>query len=168
MAAMPLSSLSSGSDVFLDANILVYALCGRSRECLNLLLRCASEEITGATTLEVVNEATHKLMLAEAFAKGLITQEKASALNKRPRDIRGLEVYWNQTLSILNGNLVIMDIDESRLHSANDVRTTEGLLTNDSLIVAAMRDYGLSALASNDSGFDHVGGLIRFVPSDLS
>lgn len=42
-----------------------------------------------------------------------------------------------------------------------------GLLTNDSLLVAAMREHGLSYLASNDSDFERVSGITFFKPIDL-
>jgi predicted nucleic acid-binding protein len=40
-----------------------------------------------------------------------------------------------------------------------------GLLTNDALIVAVMQAHGLSRVASNDSDFDRVPGLMRYAPA---
>ena len=65
-----LPNLSSGADVFLDANVFIYAfLSGNSKECRDLLHRFSTEELSGITTLDVINEVTHRLMLAEAVAK---------------------------------------------------------------------------------------------------
>ncbi len=59
MPIQPLSSLSNGSAVFLDANLFVYALNGQSRQCADLLARCSREDLLGITLFEVFNEATH-------------------------------------------------------------------------------------------------------------
>jgi hypothetical protein len=42
-----------------------------------------------------------------------------------------------------------------------------GLLTNDSVIVATLRDAGVSAIATADRDFERVDGLQVFRPSDL-
>jgi len=167
LSAVPLMYLPSGSDVFLDSNVLVYALLRRSDECLRLLRRCEQNEVFGATTLHVINEATHKLMLAEACAAGIIGKEKAALLAKRLKAITTLSRYWLQTQAILRINITILPIGETWLYGAHAVRSSYGMLTNDSLIVAAMRNYGLSMVASADGGFDHISGLIRYTPTDL-
>ena len=41
------------------------------------------------------------------------------------------------------------------------------IYTFDSLIVAAMDDYGLVSLASRDNDFDHLPGLTVYKPTDL-
>jgi len=68
---MPLegiANLPAGAHLFLDANIFIYAFLGHSIQCRNLLGRCASEQVFGITSFEVVNEVTHRLMVAEAPA----------------------------------------------------------------------------------------------------
>jgi predicted nucleic acid-binding protein len=159
--------MPSGTSVFIDTNVFVYALLNQSAECLSVLQRCAREDILGVTTLVVVNEVTHKLMLAEAVSTGIIAAEKASLLNKHLPEVRFLSNYWTQTKAILQMNLLVLALDEDCLHRANTTRNTHGLLTIDSLIVSVMDHYGISALASNDKGFDHVTGLVRFFPTDL-
>ncbi len=163
----PLGNLPSGSDVFLDANIFIYALCNQSSECLTLLQRCAREEVFGITTVDLLNETTHRLMLAEACARGIISKEKASSLRRRLSDIRDLGRYWQQMQAVLGLNLIILETKQTRLHKAHAERANYGLLTNDSLIVAAMREYGITNIASADADFDHIPGLTRYRPTDL-
>ncbi len=79
-----LSNISDESDVFLDANIFVYAFTGTSTECRNLLTRCAHEDVIGVTSYEVINEVTHRLMIYEAYQKGLVSQARAVDLKRRP------------------------------------------------------------------------------------
>jgi len=42
-----------------------------------------------------------------------------------------------------------------------------GLLTNDSILVAAMREYGIFQIATNDRVFDTVAGITVFSPTDV-
>ena len=44
MAIDRLPNLPSRADVFLDANVFIYALSGNSKECRELLRRCSTEE----------------------------------------------------------------------------------------------------------------------------
>ena len=62
----------AGTRLFLDANIFVYAFLGHSNQCRELLGRCATEQVLGITSLDVVNEVTHRMMLAESVGSGVI------------------------------------------------------------------------------------------------
>jgi predicted nucleic acid-binding protein len=77
-----IENLPAGARLFLDANIFVYAFLGHSNQCRELLRRCAAEQVLGITTLDVVNEVTHRMMLAEALGSGVIKRD-------RVRDLRG-------------------------------------------------------------------------------
>lgn len=90
MAIDRLANLPAGADVFLDANIFIYTFGGRSNECRDLLRRCATEEVFGITTLEVINEVTHRLMLTEAVAKGIVTRQSAATLKGKWRELPSL------------------------------------------------------------------------------
>ncbi len=140
---------------------------GQSLQCKELLERCSREELIGITLFEIVNEATHRFMLAEARAKGLIPKENASELRKRFRVISSLTDYWRDTEIILNLNLLFLATDESIVKTAHSERQSACLLTNDSMIVSCMRNYGISSLATNDSDFERVPGISVFRPDDL-
>jgi predicted nucleic acid-binding protein len=163
----PLPTLPAGLDIFLDANIFVYAFGGQSEQCLELLFRCAREEVYGVTSIEVISEVTHRLMLAEALATGIIRRARAQDLRGKVDAIRQLRQYWLHVEKIFSLNLGILTSDESRSHRAQNVRSRYGLLTNDSLIAAAMEEYGLDCLASRDGDFDHISGLTIFKPTDI-
>lgn len=168
MSAPDLTQVPTGTGVFLDANIFVYALLGESRECQQILQRCIQQEIYGVTTLSVISDVTHKLMLAEACATGLIASRLDwKKLRRNPDAVMRLSRYWRHTLSILGMNLLVTVPELSHLHGAQSVRATHGLMTGDSLIVAAMQHSGISVLLSRDDDFDHVAGLRRYAPSDL-
>jgi predicted nucleic acid-binding protein len=160
--------IPSGSDVFIDANILIYGLAGQSTECRDLLARCSREELFGVCLFETANEANHRFMLAEAKSKGLIASETARDLGSRPSVIKGLTDYWRNSERILALNLLFIPLDEQILRTAFIERQAAGLMTNDSMIVSSMRLLGLSNLASADGGFDQVVGITVFGPYDLS
>jgi predicted nucleic acid-binding protein len=53
------------------------------------------------------------------------------------------------------------------LMNAQAERIATGLLTNDSIIVGAMREYGISNVATSDKAFDSVAGVTVFAPTDV-
>jgi predicted nucleic acid-binding protein len=118
---------------------------------------------------EVIHEATHGFMRAEARAKGLFTpQEKGvKYLSTHPEDVKRLADYWVNTQKILALNLVLLPSEEKIVVGAQRARVEAGLLTNDSVIVAAMREYGISKIATSDGMFSAVNGLSVFSPTDL-
>ena len=162
-----IANVPAGAHLFLDANIFIYAFLGHSSQCKDLLTRCATEQVFGITTLDVVNEVTHRMMLAEALGSGVIKRDNARELRGKWQEIAKLSEYWAQTAGIFGLNILILASDEARLHRAQTMRARHGLLTNDSLIVAAMDEYGVGSLASRDDDFDHVQGLTVYKPTDI-
>lgn len=165
----PLDSVPNGSDVLIDANIFIYGVTKRSPQCTNFLTRCSNEQVFGITLFEVVNNATHVFMLGEATQKKLFkAPDKARKfLEKNPDEVKKLTAYWTDTERILALNLIFLPCEEKIVVGAHKVRIQSGLLTNDSVIVATMREYGISNLATHDAGFDSVPGLSVFQPDDI-
>lgn len=64
-------------------------------------------------------------------------------------------------------NIKIIALTNELSKKSAKIRHTEGLLTNDSLVVAALKDLGLVNLATNDNDFDRIKWLSVFKPSDL-
>src|SRR5713226_7238651 len=87
----PLSDITDGSDLFIDTNIFIYGLTGKSPECKTLLERCSTERIAGMSLFEVLHEATHKFMIAEATQKGYFAgqpEKGAKYLARNPAQVR--------------------------------------------------------------------------------
>lgn len=167
MSTASLPKIPSGSDVFLDANVLIYALGGRSLECSELLRRCALEQLMGITSIVVISEVTHRLMMEEAQSKGLAGAQPAKTLGEHPERIQQLEDYWREIERLLSLNLLILSADEDTIRGAQQERERYGLLNNDSLIVAAMRLYGISIIATRDDSFQRITDMSVFSPSDV-
>jgi predicted nucleic acid-binding protein len=150
-------------------NIFVYGLTAVSLECVALLERCSTEDIIGFTLFEVFHEATHKFMIAEAEQKGLFSASERGAryLGRRPNQVKLLNDYWVNALRVLDLNVFFLPMERRITVNAQTERSIAGLLTNDSIIVSTMREYGISLIATNDSQFEAVTGITVFSPTDV-
>jgi len=162
----PLLSVPAGIDIFIDANIFVYGLNRVSAQCLHLLERCSREEVIGISLFEIVNEATHQLMLGEAVSKGVITRPSAKALRGKSA-ISHLIDYWHDTERILALNLLFFSTDEQIVRNAQHERRSASVLTNDSMILSWMREYGIGHIATADHDFERASGITVFGPDDI-
>jgi len=168
VAVRDLLELPDYSNVLVDANIFINALNRTSPQCMRLLDRCVREQVSGVTTIEAVNEACHRLMLLEAVGAGIISKQSANSLKRKREAVKKLRRYWELTQTILDDlNLAIIPLDEPRVRRADEIRTRYGLLTNDSMLIAAAREYGIDCIASHDSDFDDIDGITVYKPRDI-
>ena len=167
MSVVPLLGLPTGARAVIDANIFVYAFRERSAQCEGLLARCRAQEVFGVTTLEVVNEVCHRLMLAEAVEEGIIGRPHAALLAGKHDSITRLRRYWTTTSRIFEMNLAVLALEEPRVRRGQQVRISHGLLTLDSLLVAAAEENSITNLVTLDSDFDHIAELTVYKPTDL-
>ena len=165
--AAALNTVPDRSDVLIDANIFIYGITGNSAQCKGFLERCSREEVTGISIYEVLHDATHQFMLGEGRQKGLFTRKGVTYLSEHPEQVKLLSDYWQNTLRLLALNILFLPMEDDIERKAQTERVNAGLLTNDSIIVATMREYGLTHIASNDGIFDSVAGLTVFSPTDL-
>ncbi|MGH7814458.1 MAG: type II toxin-antitoxin system VapC family toxin [Candidatus Binataceae bacterium] len=167
MPAHPLSALPARAGILLDANIFIYAFTGRSEQCRKLLERSQRGEVAACTTIEAVNEVCHRLMLMEAFERGIIDKISAPALRSKAAEIARLTSYWMRVEEIFDLNLTVLALDEARVRRAYRLRSVHGLLTNDSLIAAAAQERTIRNLATADRDFERVQWLTIYRPSDI-
>jgi predicted nucleic acid-binding protein len=165
---MVLADLRDGDRVFIDANIFIYHFGGRSLECKSLLERCARRELLGYTSTPVLAEVLHRRMVAEAIAKGLVTSRTAvRKLGETPEVVKQLTQYQEDVSKIPQMHLTILPLTLAIVQASAEVRKGEGLLTNDSWVVACMREQGLAQLATANGDFDQVGDMKIYKPTDL-
>ena len=165
--AQDLNTVPNGSDVFIDANVFIYGLTAQSAQCKTFLERCSREEVTGITLFECANDATHQFMKAEAVEKGHCAGQAMKYLSQHPEIVRQLTDYWANTQRLLALNVLFVPIELKIVAAAQPERVSAGLLTNDSIIIAAMRDFGVLSIATNDRQFDAVAGITVFSPTDI-
>lgn len=167
MPIADLRNIPDGSEIFIDSNIFVYALSGRSPQCRSLLEKISLGEITGVTSYHVVGKVTHKLMLAEHLASGGSPAGARKYLEAHPEVVQRLTRYWTAIERVLAMNILFVAVEEATIRGAQAIRAQCGLLNNDSLIASSMMRLGLSVIASNDEDFHAVAGFSVFQPTDL-
>lgn len=163
----PLGQLPDGTAVFIDANIFVLASSAGSLglQCQELLNRVRQGLVQGFTASFVVAEVTHRVMVNEARQQlQRSARETVEYLQQNPAFVRSLTRHLTVASDIGKAGVDILPLTVKDLHASKVYRRDYGLLTNDSLIVAVMRNHKLRHLASHDGGFDQVPGLQLWNP----
>jgi predicted nucleic acid-binding protein len=166
---MNFDDLPAGEQVFLDANIFVYHFLGQSADCRQLLSRCHQGILHGFTASFIVAEVMHRLMTAEAVARGLVTSSQVvKKLREHPEIVRQLQTSNQCVAQIKAMKIEIVPLTVATLEASTTVRLQHGLLTNDSLLVAAMHELKLQKLATHDHDFAQISGLLVYQPTDIT
>jgi predicted nucleic acid-binding protein len=165
---MTFADITAGMAIFLDANTLVYHFSPHptlGAACTDLLERIERKEIADTTSAHVIVEMAHRLMTIEACALfSWPTQGIATRMRNHPAEVQQLGRH-RQAIDELPLFLIdLLPVEPRHVSRAADLTRQFGLLFNDALIVALMRDKGLTALASHDADFDRVLGITRFAP----
>ena len=164
---MSLDAIPVGARVLIDANILIYARQAMSAQCHRLLERCARREVIGVLTTIVVAEFCHRRMMQEAQSRGLSGSNPAKCLAQNPAIVKQLTQYQQEVENLLSGDLIVLAVENTDFAKATELQRTHGLLTNDSLNLAAGLRSGVNLLATADPQFDSVSDLTVFNPDDL-
>jgi predicted nucleic acid-binding protein len=164
---MTFDELRDGEAIFLDANIFVYHFLGLSPQCKHLLKRCCDGLLQGTTASFILAETVHRLMVAEAVEQQLVTSKNAlKKLRERPGIVQQLRKHAEIVHTIRAMNIESVALTTTVEASAT-VRRQYGLLTNDSILVAVMKELGLRSLATLDKDFDRVKELRIYKPTDV-
>jgi predicted nucleic acid-binding protein len=163
---MTLPDVPTGATIFVDANILIFALTNHQTygpACEAFLDRSETQNIRAVTSANVLGEVVHRIMTIEAADRfGWSNQGIANRLRRHPTEVQQL-IRPRQALDAITAARVVpLGIVPSLVTQATDISRQTGLLHGDALIVAVMRDQGLTLLASLDADFDRVPGLTRY------
>jgi len=165
---MNLSSIKIGTKVFIDANIFIYHFTGVSNECSDFLTRCEQGDIKGITSINVLLEVLHRLMMVEAVRKKLVEPPNIiNKLKKHPEKIKELNEYNINTQKIKDMGIAVHSVSYEMFIKSYSFRLKYGLMVNDSVILASMQEQGIKSLASNDEEFFKIEGLSVFNPEDV-
>lgn len=165
---MTFDGLLAGECIFIDANIFTYHFNGISIECQQFIERCSRKEITGFTSTSVPAEVLHRLMIAEAFRKELINlKNPVQQLKNHPEIVKLLVDYQRDVAKIWEMNIRVLTLTRRCFQLSESIRQAVGLLTNDSLILAVMKQVNLSKLATNDNDFGKISWLEVYQPADI-
>ncbi len=165
---MTFASIPSASAIFLDANTIIYHFSNEPKHgpaCTQLLKRVELRDLSGFTSAHVLADVTHRLMTLEAInLMGWPPAGIAARLRKHHVEIPTLSVYRQAIGRILLLGIQVFPLTHAEVEAATLLSQQYELLTGDALVVAVMRQHGLTGLASADDDFDRVPGLTRYAP----
>ncbi len=155
--------------VLLDANIVVYALYAQAQfhsVCADLLERGARRELALHLVVNAAAEVIHRVMLLEVMAQGTFQHglDAVTHLKQHPQTVQQLTRYKTVLRDLGRARINILALSHKDLHASRRYRETYGLLTNDSLIVAAMQRERITYLATNDSDFERIPNIAVRLP----
>jgi predicted nucleic acid-binding protein len=164
-----LDDIPIGSLCVIDTNVLLYAEQGVSDQAQRFIRRCAKGDLMGTLPQTVWQELTHKLMLAEAMMKGLVSGgNPAARLAKKPEVIRGLSLYRAKVQALVDLGLGFEACTLDDLtKTAFKLQENYGLLTNDAVVLAVAIRLKADVLVSSDKAFQSVTELPVHAPTDL-
>ena len=165
---MKLDEIEGSSEVFIDANIFIYHFTGVSDQCSDFLNRCEQGDLIATTSVNVLLEVLHRLMMVEAVRKDLVKPPNiVKKLNKHPAKVKGLNEYSLNAQTISEMGIEIKPTTFETVVRSQMVRLAYGLMVNDSVLIAHMQEEGIKLLATNDTGFEKVKEILVCKPGDV-
>jgi predicted nucleic acid-binding protein len=165
---MTFADLQLGDAVFMDANTLIYHFTNHPKygaACTALVERIEQKEIQGFTACHCLADVAHRVMTIEAMGRmAWPLSGLAARLKKHHSEIPNLRLYQTATARVGQLGIQVLPITELDVLAATRFSQQFELLTGDALIVAVMRQQGLTKLASGDADFDRVAGITRYAP----
>ena len=117
------------------------------------------------TSTHVLADVAHRLMTLEAISLfGWPAPGIANRLRRRHSEIPKLTVHQRMMSGISLLGVQVLPISFAILERATQLTQSYELLMGDALVVALMQSMGLTNVASLDSDFDLVAGLVRYTP----
>jgi predicted nucleic acid-binding protein len=167
---MFLYDLKDGSSIFIDANIFIYHFYKESKlnpASSNFLERAEKRNISGFTSISIVQEVTHRMMIAEAVAilPDVNRKDMVGYLKAHSDIVKKLIIHQSIPEKITSFNLEIISADIRTIERSQHMKRRYGFLSNDALSLQIMEDLKINNLASNDSDFERVPFIMVHKPS---
>ncbi len=137
-------------------------------QCREILERCERGEVRGYTSVVVLTETAHRLMIIEAVTTGLLTAGNVvRKLRQKPALVKKLHLYREPVQRIPLMGIEVAPLEIQTFLHCWDLQKSYGFLVKDSVIAASALALGVPAIASADPDFERL-GLDLYSPSDLS
>jgi len=167
---MLLSDLEDGSSVFIDANILIYHFSKGSKlnpASSKFLERIEEGKINGFTSVAIIQEVAHRMMIVEAASilPEIKVKDLVRYLKAHPDIVKKLATHENIPTRIALFNLDVLSPNLETLERSQQMKRRYGFLSNDALTLQIMEDLKINNLASNDSDFERVNFIKLHKPS---
>lgn len=156
---MRLSDIPAGSTVFVDANIPLASIFEEKRADLadEFLLRVEGRELVAVTSVVVLSEIFHRLLLAEACRLLRVPSHVALRHLKQELDLfRKLRESWELINEFLEFPLIVCPVDRGAFVEALVLARQYQLLINDATHIALMARQGIQLLATFDRDLQRV------------
>ena len=169
---MTLSKIPSATEIFIDANIFVYHFSGPTElmpACSAFLRRIEDRDLGGFTSLIVVAEVLHRLMVIEAVETLQVeARQVVRYLKEHPTEVRKLTAHLvvPERIQAVGVHILAPSLDD--LLGSREEKLAFGFLTNDAINLAVMKRHHLAHIATNDPDFERVKSLKVWRPSPLS
>jgi len=164
------SDLEDGSSVFVDANIFIYHFSKGSKlnpASSKFLERIEEGKINGVTSIAIIQEVTHRMMIVEAASilAEIRVKDLVRYLKTHPDTVRKLVNHQSIPAKIALFNLDVLSPNLETLERSQQMKRRYGFLSNDGLTLQIMEDLKINNLASNDSDFGRVDFVKLYKPS---
>ncbi|MBM4350125.1 MAG: PIN domain-containing protein [Deltaproteobacteria bacterium] len=168
---MFLSHLEKGTSIFIDANIFIYHFSKESRfnqACSNFLESIEAGAIIGFTSISIVQEVIHRMMIMEAvgFLPGIKPKDIVKRLKRNSEIVKKLVNHQSIPSKIASFNLEIVSPNIETIIRSQQMKKRYGFLSNDALTLQIMEDLNIKNLASNDTDFERVDFITLYRPSE--
>jgi len=165
---MIFDDLQAGEKVFVDANTLIYHFTNHPKygaACTRLIERIEFKELQGFTSSNCLADVAHRIMTIEAKTHmGWPASGLAARLKKHHAEIPKLSLYQQAASKVVQLGIQVLPVFDSHVLAATNFCQQFELLTGDGIIVAIMRQHGLTRIASEDADLDRVSGITRYAP----
>ena len=159
--SMKLSSIPSGTSIFIDANIFLFDIFEDpyfGDASYDFIKKIESLEIKGYTSTLVLDEVLFKMILMEASNKLNVSMKNVvRLLKKEPEKLAALEKSWENIREIQNmENLTIFGVSPAIFKDAVEIAQTCKLLPHDATHAALAKEMNIRNIATNDEDFERV------------
>ncbi len=166
---MIFAQIPANKAVFIDANIFIYFFTPDpvfGPECKMLMDRLSMyQDFFAFTSTHVLSEVSHQMMILEASQLfGWPLTGITGRLQKHQSEIQKLSRFRQAIDEIPRLGIEVLPIERHILPLAASLAQLNGLLTNDAITAAVMQDQSITHIASHDTDFDRVPGLMRYAP----
>jgi len=167
-----MKDLPDKSHVFLDTNILLYAVTDHPRFglwCNTLLDRIHRGDLAGYISSIVLNEFIHKLIIGEVAEKtGIKPSQVVQYLKHHREELEKLDAYEISDEVETGYGLIILELTTDTFPTARRLMQLHRLMSNDALHLAVMQKNNLQNLVTNDTDFDGIEGIHTWKPRELN
>ncbi len=159
--------MPTGRTAFIDTNVFHFYLRGPEaarKAAVKFLERVESREISGYTSVLVLDELVYKILLRKIEEKH--KQNPLIVIERDFTEIGKHSSYVKETVEIILGisGLVVLDVTKEDLQHVPDLMEQFSLLPRDALHVSVMLSHKINDMVSSDKDFDRVKDLTRWTP----